>query len=104
MNNLVEEGGYEIFVRKAMTKIQSRHVSPKSSQLWVQFYASDKEDPIKYWYSQCKLCSCLLSTTWFIGVQRHADKVPQNQIMPDSVLDCAKGTGIDVSSSDDNDI
>lgn len=39
-----------------------------------------------------------------MGFQRHADKVLQSQILPDSILDFAKDIVIDVSSSDDTDI
>ncbi|XP_062613816.1 uncharacterized protein LOC134275563 [Saccostrea cucullata] len=113
--HLDEEGGYEIFVTKTMSnilqaKIQSRHVSSKSYYLWIQFDASDEEDPIKYWYCQCKSgarlvgsCAHVASVLWYIGVQRHADTELQSQIMPDSVLDCAKDTDTDISSSSSDD-
>lgn len=41
-----------------------------------------------------------------MGFQRHADKVLQSQILPDSILDFAKDSviDIDVSSSDYTDI
>lgn len=39
-----------------------------------------------------------------MGFQRHADKVLQSQILPDSILDFAKDIVIDDSSSDYTDI
>lgn len=106
----------KIFLTEAMenifqAKIQC-HVLSKSYYLWVQFEASDKEDTINYWYYQSKSgarsvgsCAHVSAVLWFIGIQRHADKVLQNQIMPDNFLDCcAKDTDYDVSSSDNTDI
>ena len=54
-----EKGGYEIYVSQTspdiiQVKIQSRHVSSKMYYLWIQYDGKDKEDPIKYWYCQCK--------------------------------------------------
>lgn len=56
-----------------------------------------------------QLCACCInmhvaSVLWYLGFQRHADKVLQSQILPDSILDFAKDIVIDVSSSDDTDI
>jgi hypothetical protein len=89
------------------SQIKSRNVSSKSYYLWVQFDAPDQDHPIKYWYCQCKSgarlvgsCAHVASVLWFIGIQRHGNKVPQCQIMPDSILDCAKETDSDASSSD----
>lgn len=56
-----------------------------------------------------QLCACCInmhvaSVLWYMGFQRHADKVLQSQILPDSILDFAKDSVIDVSSSDYTDI
>lgn len=50
-----EEGGYGIFVGKAVPKIiqrkkQSRHLSSQSYFLWIKFDAEDEDDLIKFWY------------------------------------------------------
>ena len=96
----VKDGGYDIFVGKTMPniiqgKIQSRHVSSKSYYLWIQFDTEDEDDPIKFWYCQCKSgarlvgsCAPVASLLRYIGIHRHS-KTPLNpQIMLENVIDC----------------
>lgn len=52
----------------------------------------------------CCINMHVASVLWYMGFQRHADKVLQSQILPDIILDFAKDIVIDVSSSDDTDI
>lgn len=54
-----DDGGYEIFVGKnnpdiLQAKIQSRHVSSKSYNIWIRYDSADTGDPVKYWYCQCR--------------------------------------------------
>ena len=92
--HLDEDGGYDIFVGKTMPniiqgKLQFRHVSSKSYYLWIQFHTEDEDDPIKFWYCQCKSgarlvgsCAHVASLLRYIGIHRH-NKTPLNpQIMP----------------------
>ena len=107
-----EKGGYEIYVSQTSPdiiqgKIQSRHVSSKMYYLWIQYDGKDKEDPIKYWYCQCKSgarmvgsCAHVASLLWFIGVQRHENDV-SSQIIPDNILDCETSSVTDFSSASD---
>ena len=60
--------------------------------LWIQYDGKDKEDPIKYWYCQCKSgarmvgsCSHVACLLWFIGEQRHENDV-SSQIILDNIL------------------
>ena len=76
-------------------KIQSIHVSSKSYYLWIQFDTEDENEPIKFWYCQCKSgarlvgsCAHVASLLRYIGIHRH-NKTPLNpQIMPENVIDC----------------
>lgn len=50
-------------IQQRESKIKLRHVSSKSFYLCVQFEASYKEDPIKYWYCQCKFSARLVGSS-----------------------------------------
>ena len=100
MEHIDSDGGYEINVGKdsqniIQAKIQSRHISSKSYYLWIQYECADGDDPVKYWYCQCKSGACLVgccahiaSVLWFLGIQRHVSKELSSKIMPSNILDC----------------
>lgn len=54
-------------------QIQSRHKSQTKYNVWIQFDASDRTDPIKYYY--CVLC-CRPTNCW------HANTYCQYSILP----------------------
>lgn len=62
MTQIYSQSRFQQTYKQRESKIKLRHVSSKSSNLCVQFEASYKEDPIKYWYCQCKSSARLVGS------------------------------------------
>ena len=79
-------------------KIQSRHVSSRSYNVWIQYSSTNEgADAITGWYCTCPVgarlvgcCSHIAAVLWYLGIYLHSDKVctpPQYpQVMDAKVL------------------
>lgn len=111
--HMIEEGGYEVYVCKVeeniiSAKIQSRHTSSKSHQLWIRF----DECSVQGWYCKCKAgarvvgtCAHVASVIWFLGFARHTENgaLSRRKDWSNFMLDAANiAEPIEIDGSDDS--
>ena len=107
--HLDDNGEYEIHIHRVddtliKVKLQSRHTSSKSYDLWIQY----DEVSVTGWYCKCRAgarvvgtCCHVASVLWYLGNSRHEDTLPNNELWLDHINDAAV---LDESESGDSDL
>lgn len=120
--HLSDDGQYDVYVHKhedniIRVKIQSRHVSSKVYNLWIEYNVTE----ITGWYCQCRsgartvgCCAHIASVVWYLGYRRHQDAAFQGPAsshithIEDAGEDSDQGSEWeefeDISSSDADDL
>lgn len=86
-DHLNEDGDYEFEMIKLdssiiKVKMNSRHASQTIYSVFIEYDKSDKKDPIKSWYCDCKVgartvgcCSHIASVIWYFGLEVYEKKL-----------------------------
>ena len=84
--HLTKDGDYQLWLNQHSSsiihiQIHSRHKSQTKYNAWIEYDKSDKDNPIKDYYSMCPtgkrtvgMCAHIASVLYYLGYLRHTER------------------------------